>query len=199
MVALDPLARHLSSRPRRSLGDASSPRAAVAAILRAGATGPEVLLLRRAEHPRDPWSGHVAFPGGRSDPEDADTLATALRETREESGLDLARDARHLGSLDDVPAIARGRHTGLIISPHVFELHTAATLALNAGEISDHRWAPVGPMLGGQQRSSFPYNHEGNLLHLPAYDVDGWVVWGLTFQMLQMLFDEIRALPSAST
>jgi len=194
MIALDPLARHLSARPRRSLGDHQSPRAAVAAVLRGTDQGPEVLLLRRAENPRDPWSGNIALPGGRRDPGDPDTLATALRETLEESGLDLSSHGRHLGPLDDLPAIAKGRHTGLVISPHVFELHTEAPLTLDSSEIAAYRWAPLRPLLDGQRRTTIDYNHEGQILHLPAYDVEGWVVWGLTYQMLQMLFDEIRAL-----
>ena len=193
MVEPSVLARHLSARPRRSLGDPASPRAAVAAVLRFPSSGPEVLLLKRADNPRDPWSGNVAFPGGRRDPEDPDDLATALRETREESGIDLLRHGRHLGPLDDLHAMARGKRTGLVIAPHVFELHTDEEPRLQATEIAAYRWAPVGPLLRGEQRTSHPYRHEGQLYHLPAYDVEGWIVWGLTFQMLQMLFDEIRA------
>ncbi|MGB5283894.1 MAG: NUDIX domain-containing protein, partial [Polyangiales bacterium] len=67
--------------------------AAVAMLLREGASGPEVFFIRRAEHPRDPWSGHMAFPGGRRDAGDATLLDTAMRETREEVGVDLSREA----------------------------------------------------------------------------------------------------------
>ena len=62
----------------------SGGRAAVALVLRENAGDPEILLIRRAERKGDPWSGHMAFPGGREDARDESLLETALRETREE-------------------------------------------------------------------------------------------------------------------
>ncbi|MGH7644285.1 MAG: NUDIX hydrolase, partial [Gemmatimonadales bacterium] len=75
--------------------------AAVALALLEGSTGLELLLIKRAEREGDPWSGQIALPGGRRDPQDPDLLATALRETLEETGLDLA-GAERLGTLDDL-------------------------------------------------------------------------------------------------
>ena len=82
--------------------------AAVSMTLRDGPDGPEVFLIRRSEHPDDPWSGHMAFPGGRKDDIDETLLATAHRETLEEVGLSLIEDADALGRLDDLQAVARG-------------------------------------------------------------------------------------------
>src|SRR4051812_23466320 len=95
-------------------------RAAVAIILREHEGGLEALFIRRADHPLDPWSGQMAFPGGRQDPEDADLLATALRETVEEVGIDLAAAGELLGTLDEVRAMARMRPMDLVIAPYVF-------------------------------------------------------------------------------
>ena len=64
----------------------------------------------------------MAFPGGREDPGDVDLLSTAVRETLEELALDLNYHARLIGRLDDLPAVARGRRTGMSIAPFVFEL-----------------------------------------------------------------------------
>jgi len=167
-------------------------RAAVAAILRDHEElGPEVLFIRRAEHPGDPWSGHMAFPGGREEPSDADLLQTAIRETREEVSLDLAANASLLGRLDDLPAVARGLRTGLTITPFVFELTRDAPLHFN-GEVSEIVWAPLSQLFGGELATVFPHEIGGQRLELPAHDVQGRIVWGLTHRMLESLFALLR-------
>ena len=71
--------------------------AAILLALRARTDGePELLMIKRAEAEGDPWSGHVACPGGRMEPEDHDLAVTAVRETLEETGDDIARDGRLL-------------------------------------------------------------------------------------------------------
>lgn len=149
---------------------------------------PEVLLIKRAEHPRDPWSGHMAFPGGRQDPADPDSVATAIREVREEVGLDLATHGRLLGTLDDVEARWRARRIDLVIVPHVFVLEREVTLSPDPAEVDSVHWAPLGPMLRGETRTSHRYRHEGQELQFPAWQVGEHVVWGLTHRMLDSLF-----------
>lgn len=191
-VGLEDIADRLGRKPPSLLGRAEDTRqAAVAAILRAARGEPEVLLIRRAEHPRDPWSGHMAFPGGRHDPSDPDLLDTARRETLEELGLDLGRHARLLGMLDEIEAIARGRRTGIVIRPYVFALEEEPELAPNA-EVAEVVWAPLAPMLRGENATTLPYRRDGLDLVLPGYDVGGRVVWGLTYEMLQRLFSLLR-------
>ena len=179
--------------PRDLLRDRKDPvkRAAVASVLRPGTGGPEVLLIRRAEHPRDPWSGHMAFPGGRQDPEDADLLATAQRETLEEVGLDLG-GADLLGRGDDLEAIARGKRAGRVVRPFVFWAPAAETGPFDATEVAEALWAPIAPLLRGERDTTFPYEHEGRRLTFPAYDVEGRIVWGLTHRMLTALFARLR-------
>ncbi|HEY8150363.1 MAG TPA: CoA pyrophosphatase, partial [Vicinamibacteria bacterium] len=106
----------LAARAPAQVADPPSSRAAVALILRDGPQGIEVLFIRRAEHPKDPWSGQMAFPGGRAEPGDADLRATAIRETREEIGVDLGAAAEPLGGLDEVRAMARLRPMNLTIT-----------------------------------------------------------------------------------
>lgn len=189
--------------PRRALVDTSLAtaaatestlarrRAAVAAILREGARGPEVFFIRRAEHPLDPWSGHMAFPGGREEPTDTDLLETAVRETREEVSLDLAQHAQLLGRLDELPVTARGKRTGLTVAPFVFELTADVPIAYNH-EVAEVLWAPLEPMFRGKLATRFDYEIGGERIQLPAHDVEGRIVWGLTHRMLEGFFALLR-------
>lgn len=168
-------------------------RAAVSVILRehSEVTGPEVLLMRRAVSARDPWSGHMSFPGGRHEPHDADLLATAQRETLEEVGFDLSTQGTPLGRLDDIEAVARALRTGMIIRPHVFEVPPSAEFRGNY-EVAELVWAPLRPLVSGESNATHHYDLGGRSLELPAYDVGGRVVWGLTHQMLASFFQLLR-------
>ena len=167
-------------------------RAAVAVVVRESTDGPQVLLIRRADHPGDAWSGHMAFPGGREDPQDENLLATAIRETLEEVGLDLGQAGRLLGQLAPLPAIARGRPVGMTIVPFVFELIADAELVYSE-EVVDAVWVPLDPLVQGQLRTTFAVDRDGGeRVDLPAHDVGGRVVWGLTYRMLDSLFELLR-------
>jgi 8-oxo-dGTP pyrophosphatase MutT (NUDIX family) len=188
-IAEDDLAFRLPATDVAAL--AHEKRAAVATVLREGHEGPEVLLIRRAEHPNDPWSGHMAFPGGREEPSDADLLATVVRETREELALDLERTGRLIGMLDQLPAVARGKRTGLTIAPFVFELVQDSPLTLNY-EVAEVLWAPLVRLMRGDYATTYPYTIDGREVRLPAHDVDGRVVWGLTCRMLDSFLTLLR-------
>ncbi len=162
--------------------------AAVAVLLRESASGPEVFFIRRAEQPQDPWSGHMAFPGGRQDVGDATLLQTAMRETREEVGLDLSIEAEHIGQLDDLQAIARGKPQETVIRPFVFEVHRESPLQVDDREVAEALWTPLLPLYRGEVDTVRPYQWHGTNIDFPAYDVGGRVVWGLTYQMLRSFF-----------
>jgi 8-oxo-dGTP pyrophosphatase MutT (NUDIX family) len=167
--------------------ETSGRRAAVALLLRDGEGGrPELLFIRRAEHERDPWSGHMGFPGGRAERGDADLRATAVRETREETGIDLARDGAQLGALDEVRALARGRPVDLVIAPFVFRLSRRVDGAPSHEVVSLH-WLALDRLLDPASRSVLEHEHERTRLELPCLRIDDLVIWGLTYRMFENL------------
>ena len=170
--------------------DSQQNYAAVAAVLRDRERGAEVLLIRRSENVGDPWSGHMALPGGRYQADDGELVNTARRETLEEVGLDLTRFARLLGPLELLPAIARGKRIGLTIAPFVFALERDAVLTPNR-EVVETLWAPLGDLASGAGATTVEWSRDGEDLVLPAWDVEGRVVWGLTYRMLQALLERI--------
>ena len=181
--------RLAAHHPRR-LDGRGQQRAAVAVTFRAAgsADDSELLLIKRAERDGDPWSGHMAFPGGRLEPStDGDPLAAALREAREEVALELGRDARLLGPLDEINAAARGRRLPLIISPFAFELLRPVELRANE-EVEEIHWVPLSRLRDERAASTMPYQLEGMRLTLPCLRVARRVIWGLTYQMLMRLY-----------
>ena len=158
-------------------------RAAVAALLRFPRGAAEVLLMQRAEHPEDRWSGHVSFPGGRWDEGDPDLLATVVRETREEVGIDLEASARLLGVLKPMRAIARGRFLPMTISPFVFEQVKEQEIVLNA-EATGWFWLPLDEARRGALDDRYEYRLGPVPLSFPCWRYQGRVIWGLTYQML---------------
>lgn len=163
-------------------------RAAVAAILHQGPRDTQVLLIRRAERPGDPWSGHMAFPGGHFNASDSDLRATAMRETMEEVGLDLAAH-EYLGQLDELVATARGRMLAMSISPYVFAIRgeTAPVLQPNY-EVAGVVWGSLGSMFRGEIDAVKEFTLGGEARSLPAFDVQDHLVWGMTYYMLRSLF-----------
>jgi 8-oxo-dGTP pyrophosphatase MutT (NUDIX family) len=161
--------------------------AAVAVIL---SPDPDsVLLIRRAEREGDPWSGHMALPGGRQDPAEPDLVATAIRETAEEVGLLLGPEWL-IGSLDDVvprtpvlPPIA--------VRPYVFALDHRPALILNP-EVAAARWVPLDQLLHPDARQTVQLEIRGENREVPAYQLDESIVWGLTERIVTGLLAHLR-------
>jgi 8-oxo-dGTP pyrophosphatase MutT (NUDIX family) len=186
------VSRALGLRPPALIPEPVRRRAAVALVLRESQAGLELLFIQRAEHPGDPWSGQMGFPGGRAESHDPGLLETAQRETSEELGLELLRGGVLLGRLDDLRAMSRMRPLDLVISPFVFQLRQPAELRLSR-EVTDVLWVSLDALLGEQLRGVTDYRHDGALLRLPCFRVSGRVIWGLTYRMfanLQALFEE---------
>jgi 8-oxo-dGTP pyrophosphatase MutT (NUDIX family) len=167
--------------------------AAVAIVL--GPDG-DVLFIRRAHREGDPWSGDMAFPGGRHEPTDPDLRHTAMRETFEEVGLDLpAHGARCLGALPSLRSPLRSVRAPMAVSPWVFTVPRWPERFTLSEEVAQvHRFA-LKRLLAREGRGTFPWSGHGTTLELPRLDLDGQRVWGLT---LRMLDDLLARLPAAA-
>lgn len=176
----------LASRKCVELSDPDARRAAVAILIRLGENDePELFFIQRAVYEGDPWSGQIAFPGGREEPADTSLEHTALRETYEETELDLREHATLIGVLDDLRPRAV-RLPAIVVRPFVFLLPDPPAPVLSP-EVADSFWVPLSVLLdrsvwgdarvtaGGMEMSRFAFHHRG------------YVVWGMTERILSGL------------
>lgn len=168
---------------RAEVGDPPrSAKGAVAVILR-GRADVEVLLIERSEREGDPWSGQIAFPGGRRARGDRTPLDTVRRETKEEVGLSLQRNGRLFGWL---PARAPGNRVEWLVVPFVFALARPTRLT-PSGEVARAFWAPLDELPSTLHRAVIEL--PGGELEAPAFDLGGIPLWGFSFRVLCDLFD----------
>lgn len=163
-------------------------RAAVALIFRVVAHGElELLLIKRAEYPGDPWSGQVAFPGGREETADASLAETAIREAREETGIDLTREGTMLGRLDDL----RPRTTRIppiVVRPFVALLERADPLELSS-EVALAFWVPFGSLARTDAWRNDTVFARGIQINARVFRHEDHIVWGMTERILTQLVE----------
>lgn len=157
-------------------------QAAVSVVIRAGADL-ELLLIKRAQSERDPWSGHMALPGGRRDATDRSLRETARRETLEETGLDLGRVGATLGRLSDV-APSSVRLPKLTISSFVFGVPEGVMASVASREVARVFWVPLDVLRDPSRHASVEVPLPGGAQSFPSYHVEGEHVWGLTYRIL---------------
>lgn len=176
---------HLQSRQPRRIVESNTVEAAVAIVLSAGETsGAAVLLIRRAENERDPWSGQMALPGGHREPGDRSLLQTSCRETYEETGVALTEQTL-LGELDDfhprTPVLPP-----IVVRPFVFGLEERPVVRTNE-EVTLHLWAPLEALRAGATNTRMQIR--GQSVEVPSYVLGTYVVWGITERILKPIID----------
>lgn len=185
------LLHSLATHPGRAVeADSGVRRAAILLMLRRRADGePEVLMIKRADAVGDPWSGHIALPGGRMEPADADLSVTAVRETLEETGVDVARDGRLLGTLDDLmprsPTLVP-----LVIRPFVAlvraNVHIEASL-----EVADAFWVPLSVLTAPAAWGFGTVYVRGADRRVRVFQHGEYTVWGLTERVLRQFCQHV--------
>ena len=179
------LALRLAEQRGRTLELEGAARyAAIALVLRPSDLGdPELLMIKRAEVERDPWSGHVACPGGRMDPTDRDLEHTAVRETWEETGIDLAADGLVLGTLDDISPRTPSLPP-LVIRPFVAVVKPEVTI-VESPEVAAAFWVPMESIRATESwgRALVAIRGVGER-EVDVFRHGDYTVWGLTHRAL---------------
>lgn len=146
---------------------------------------PELLMIKRAEVERDPWSGHIACPGGRMEPQDADLSATAIRETLEETGVDVARDGRMIGQLDDLSPTTMALPP-IVIRPFVAIVRGDVEI-IPSEEVALSFWVPLALLMARHPWGTEIVHIRGTALSVSAFQHGVYTVWGLTERVLRQL------------
>lgn len=193
-MLLSQLPQTLSDRfgpPSSAVPDRRRRNAAVAVVLRPSAqatvAASDVLLIRRAESARDPWSGQMAFPGGRLDPADPSLVAAAVRETLEETGVVLAPARDLIGRFPTVRPVSVHIPT-VTIWPFVFQTAPGTEARAASAEVASAHWVSVASLKDPDAQSVHHWEGGGERASFPCVRVEGRVVWGLTYRILMRLF-----------
>lgn len=184
-TSIERIGAALAGASRTELASPESGRAAVLVPILDAPEGPALLLTIRssalARH-----AGQIAFPGGRLEVGE-DAVAAALRETREEVGLEVPRHDV-LGLLDDHPS-----PYGLVATPVVARVAWPAPLELQASEVASSFVVPLARFEGirptWEDRES-----AGATRRLHCYEIDGRRIWGLTGNVVKELLDRLGAV-----
>lgn len=156
--------------------------ASVALVLRPGEKGLEALFIRRAEHDDDPWSGHMALPGGSKEENDASVEDTARREAWEEVGLELSVD-QQIGRLSDITG-GRLEWFDMALSAFVYYVEEHPILTLCDTEVAETVWIPLQFLMDPKNVSEFLWEMDPEKRLFPAFHFGPYTIWGLTYRII---------------
>lgn len=179
------LRRH---RPSKQYAEGRT-RAAVAMILREMPGDLEILFIERASDERDPWSGHLAFPGGKVEPGELARQA-AERETQEEIGLGLGTE-RYLGRMSDIV----GANLPVRVSCFAYGVVTETVQPIVSPEVRDVFWVRLSELVDPERHQMASVGFSGTSLHVPAIVMpqsDKPVLWGITYRLVMQFLEIIR-------
>jgi 8-oxo-dGTP pyrophosphatase MutT (NUDIX family) len=151
------------------------------------------VLFTRRNDSLSQHAGQVSFPGGGVDAEDADAIAAALRETREEIGIG-AQSIEPIGYLDAFETISN-----YCVTPVVAWLDARYEVTLNASEVAEVFEVPLAFFLEPNNKHTLRMNFRGRVREIYEYQYGGQRIWGATAAMLLNLIRRMELAPSNGT
>lgn len=180
------LGRH---RHKKQYATGRRTRAAVAMIMRELADDLEILFIERATDARDPWSGHLAFPGGKVE-QGEQARQAAERETLEEIGLDLEPE-RYLGRMSDIV----GANLPVRVSCFAYAAVTTGIQPVVSREVRDVFWVRLSEIRNPERHRMATVGFSGRSLEVPAIILpqpDKPVLWGITYRLVMQFLEIIH-------
>jgi len=171
------------SKVLRPVSDEQDANAAVALLLKPKSCGFDILFVKRVENPADPWSGQIAFPGGKRESKDINLKQTIVRETMEETNINLLFQCRFLGVMTTLRSKSRPE---IKILPFIILLEHEPQIKLNRKELESFVWFSLGENV--PSKSSI----KSGLGEFPAYLLESTVVWGLTYRILNNFIQTLK-------
>lgn len=156
--------------------------AAVALLLKTVNQDFKVFFVKRVENPTDPWSGQMALPGGKRDSKDKDLKQTVVRETSEETNINLLHRCRFLGVMETLRSTQR---PDMKILPFVILLEHEPSIKLNE-ELEGFVWVSLEELVRHKGTVKFSFGES------PAYIVRNSVIWGLTYRILERFISTLK-------
>jgi 8-oxo-dGTP pyrophosphatase MutT (NUDIX family) len=176
--------------PKTSLFVADRDHAAVAIALAGGDDDLRLCLIRRVEKKGDPWSGHIALPGGRASAGDSSARAVAEREAREEVGLQLA-DSHRIGALSELPVRSGGVETSTVLSSFVYYLGPDPPALTPNDEVAEAYWLKLAHLWDQRNATRLQIERNGASFIFPAIRFREHLIWGLTLRVLTLFSDAL--------
>ncbi len=181
MMNLENITRRMAGHRPILLPTGPGTQAAVALILRGTEKGPEGLFILRAHRDGDPWSGNVGLPGGRVEPADGSLRVTAVRESREEVGVELSGKVE-LGRLSDIA----GAHRPVQVACFVYLVCGDPPLLLS-DEVTEAFWVPLEELALPERRITAQIRFCQETITSPAIILpqpEKPLLWGITYRLI---------------
>lgn len=171
------------SRALKRTQEGQDADAAVALLLKPMDQVLKVLFVKRVKNPADLWSGEIAFPGGKRDTKDQDLKQTVVRETLEETNINLLDRCRFLGMMGSLRSTRRPE---MKILPFVVLLEHEPAIKLNE-ELEESVWISLEELVQHKGTTKFSFGE------VQAYTVGTYIIWGLTYRILEKFLHNLES------